>query len=225
MTKLVKVSILDDHQTILDGYQFRLANSPRVEIASTLQFGSEINAALEKYSIDVLILDINVPTSQDNPTPYPILHVIPSLLQKYPNLAILVISMHNDRSLIRAVMEAGASGYILKDDQSMLVDLENVIVSIAAGGIFLSREISNILLPANTNEDVPLSQRQLEVLSLSLAFPDDTTADLARRMSVANSTVRNLLSGAYIKLGVRTRAAAIAKARKLGVITPQPPAV
>lgn len=225
MTKLVKVSILDDHQTILDGYQFRLANSPRVEIASTLQFGSEINAALEKYSIDVLILDINVPTSQENPNPYPILHVIPSLLQKYPNLAILVISMHNDRSLIRAVMEAGASGYILKDDQSMLVDLENVIVSIAAGGIFLSREISNILLPANTNEDVPLSQRQLEVLSLSLAFPDDTTADLAKKMSVANSTVRNLLSGAYIKLGVRTRAAAIAKARKLGVITPQPPAV
>jgi len=225
MTKLVKVSILDDHQTILDGYQFRLANSQRVEIASALQFGSEINAALEKYSIDVLILDINVPTSQDNPNPYPILHVIPSLLQKYPNLAILVISMHNDRSLIRAVMEAGASGYILKDDQSMLVDLENVIVSIAAGGIFLSRAISNILLPANTNEDVPLSQRQLEVLSLSLAFPDDTTADLAKKMSVANSTVRNLLSGAYIKLGVRTRAAAIAKARKLGVITPQPPAV
>ena len=225
MTKLVKVSILDDHQTILDGYQFRLANSQRVEIASALQFGSEINAALEKYSIDVLILDINVPTSQDNPYPYPILHVIPSLLQKYLNLAILVISMHNDRSLIRAVMEAGASGYILKDDQSMLVDLENVIVSIAAGGIFLSREISNILLPANTNEDVPLSQRQLEVLSLSLAFPDDTTADLAKKMSVANSTVRNLLSGAYIKLGDRTRAAAIAKARKLGVITPQPPAV
>jgi DNA-binding NarL/FixJ family response regulator len=225
MTKLVKVSILDDHQTILDGYQFRLANSPRVEIAATLRFGSEINAALEKYSIDVLILDVNVPTSQENPNPYPILHVIPSLLQKYPNLAILVISMHNDRSLIRAVMEAGASGYILKDDQSMLIDLENVIVSIAAGGISLSREISNILLPSNTNEDVPLSQRQLEVLSLSLAFPDDTTTDLAKKMSVANSTVRNLLSGAYIKLGVHTRAAAIAKARKLGVITPQTPAV
>ncbi|MFM8423854.1 MAG: response regulator [Chloroflexota bacterium] len=225
MTKLVKVSILDDHQTILDGYQFRLANSPRVEIAATLRFGSEINAALEKYSIDVLILDVNVPTSQENPNPYPILHVIPSLLQKYPNLAILVISMHNDRSLIRAVMGAGASGYILKDDQSMLIDLENVIVSIAAGGISLSREISNILLPSNTNEDVPLSQRQLEVLSLSLAFPDDTTTDLAKKMSVANSTVRNLLSGAYIKLGVRTRAAAIAKARKLGVITPQTPAV
>lgn len=67
MTKLVKVSILDDHQTILDGYQFRLANSSRVEIAATLRFGSEINAALEKYSIDVLILDVNVPTSRKIP--------------------------------------------------------------------------------------------------------------------------------------------------------------
>jgi DNA-binding NarL/FixJ family response regulator len=220
MMKPVRVSILDDHQTILDGYQFRLVNSERVEIAATLRFGSEINAAVENHPTDVLILDINVPTSQDNPNPYPVLHVIPSLLQRYPNLAILVISMHNDRSLIRAVMEAGASGYILKDDQSMLVDLENVIISIAAGGISLSREIGNILIQTNMDDDVPLSQRQLEVLSLGLAYPDDTTADLAQKMSVANSTVRNLLSGAYIKLGVRTRTAAIAKARNLGLITP-----
>lgn len=220
MIKPVRVSILDDHQTILDGYQFRLVNSERVEIAATLRFGSEINAALENHPTDVLILDINVPTSQDNPNPYPVLHIIPSLLQRYPNLAILVISMHNDRSLIRAVMEAGASGYILKDDRSMLVDLENVIISIAAGGISLSREIGNILMQTNTDENVPLSQRQLEVLSLGLAYPDDTTADLAQKMAVANSTVRNLLSGAYIKLGVRTRTAAIAKARNLGLITP-----
>jgi len=220
MTKLVQVCILDDHQTILDGYQFRLTNSTKVEIVATLRFGGEITPAFEKHSIDVLILDVNVPTSQENPNPYPILHVIPSLLQKHPNLAILVISMHNDRSLVRAVMEAGASGYILKDDQSMLIDLENVILSIAAGGISLSQDISNVLIQTSVNEDVSLSQRQLEVLSLSLAFPDDTTADLARKMSVANSTVRNLLSGAYIKLGVRTRAAAIAKARKLGLITP-----
>lgn len=224
MTKLIRVSILDDHQTILDGYQFRLANSSKVEIVATLRFGSEINSAFERHTIDVLILDINVPTSQENPNPYPILHVIPRLLQKYSNLAILVISMHNDRSLVRAVMEAGASGYILKDDQSMLVDLENVILSIAAGGISMSREISDILFQS-TADDMALSQRQLEVLSLSLAFPDDTTADLAKKMSVANSTVRNLLSGAYIKLGVRTRTAAIAKVRKLGIITPNTPAV
>lgn len=220
MAKLIHVSILDDHQTILDGYRFRLTNSSKVEIVSTMLFGSEVEAALKKEVVDVLILDINVPTSRENLNPYPILHLIPNLLQKYPDLAILVISMHNDRSLVRAVMEAGASGYLLKDDQSMLVDLENVIVSIASGGISLSREISDILLQPNISEDFRLSQRQLEVLSLSLAFPDDTTADLAKKMSIANSSVRNLLSGAYIKLDVRTRVAAIAKARRLGILPP-----
>lgn len=219
MTKTIYVSILDDHQTILDGYQFRLANSSKVEIVATMLFGNEIETTLKKQPTDVLVLDINVPTSRENPNPYPILHLIPSLLQRYPELTILAISMHNDRSLIRAVMEAGASGYILKDDQSMLVDLENVIVSIAAGGISLSKEIDDILLQPN-NETMPLSQRQLEVLSLSIAFPDDTTADLAKKMSIANSSVRNLLSGAYIKLGVRTRVAAIAKARRMGILPP-----
>ncbi|HNE04797.1 MAG TPA: response regulator transcription factor [Anaerolineales bacterium] len=219
MTKIIQVSILDDHQTILDGYRFRLDSSTKVKIVATMTFGSDVEDTLKKHPTDVLVLDINVPTSQENSNPYPILYLIPSLLQKYPNLAILVISMHTDRSLIRSVMEAGASGYILKDDKIMLMDIENVIISIAAGEISLSQEIDSILLQPNMNEVVSLSQRQKEVLSLSLAFPDDTTAELAKKMSIANSTVRNLLSGAYIKLGVRTRVAAIAKARKLGILT------
>jgi len=47
---------------------------------------------------------VNVPTSKDNPNPYPILHTSPSLLQRYPDLAILVISMYAERRLIRAVI-------------------------------------------------------------------------------------------------------------------------
>lgn len=219
MKKIIQVSILDDHQTILDGYQFRLGSSAKVEIVAMMMFGDEVESTLKKHPTDVLVLDINVPTSKENSNPYPILYTIPTLLQKYPDLAILVISMHTDRSLIRSVMEAGASGYILKDDKSMLENLEGVIISISAGEISLSREIEAVLYESNTSEAVFLSQRQKEVLSLSVAFPDDTTAELAKKMSIANSTVRNLLSGAYIKLGVRTRVAAIAKARKLGILT------
>ena len=219
MKKIIQVSILDDHQTILDGYQFRLGSSAKVEIVAMMMFGDEVESTLKKHPTDVLVLDINVPTSKENSNPYPILYTIPTLLQKYPDLAILVISMHTDRSLIRSVMEAGASGYILKDDKSMLENLEGVIISISAGEISLSREIEAVLYESNTSEAVSLSQRQKEVLSLSVAFPDDTTAELAKKMSIANSTVRNLLSGAYIKLGVRTRVAAIAKARKLGILT------
>jgi DNA-binding NarL/FixJ family response regulator len=143
------------------------------------------------------------------------------LLQKYPNLAILVISMHAERGLIRAVMEAGASGYILKDDQATLRDLENVVASVFSGGIHLSRQANEALLKSgDAGSKTSLAKRQLEVLSLVLSYPDSSTAELASKMSISHSTVRNLLSGAYLKLGVRTRIAAVTKARQLGLISP-----
>lgn len=223
MSTKIRVSILDDHQTIIDGYRFRLGNSSRIDVVAAISYGEELQPTLEKQPTDVLLLDVSVPTSADNSNPYPILHVIPALLQKYPDLAILVISMHVERGLIRAVMEAGASGYILKDDQATLRDLENVVASVFSGGIYLSRQANDALLRSGAvGNELPLAKRQLEVLSLSLAYPDSTTADLAKKMSISNSTVRNLLSKTYLKLGVRSRPAAIEKARQLGLISPEP---
>jgi len=66
-----------------------------------------------------------------------------------------------------------------------------------------------------------LSPRELEVISLCSAYPNDNTADLAKKMKITNSTVRNLLSSAYLKLEVNNRTAAVLKARQKGLITPE----
>ncbi len=220
----IRVTILDDHQGIIDGYLYRLSSAPGFEVAATISYGEELEPTLAAHPSDMLLLDINVPTSADNPNPYPILHNIPSLLEKYPDLHILVISMYAERGLIRAVMEAGASGYVLKDDRATIQDLGNILQSIASGGIYFSQKAHQLLLSQKT---IPsgerLSTRQLEALSLCAAYPDWTSADLAEKMSVSNSTVRNLLSGAYLRLGVHSRPAAIARARQQGLITPEPP--
>jgi two-component system nitrate/nitrite response regulator NarL len=223
-THIIRVSILDDHQSIIDGYVYRLSRVPGLEIVSTISYGEELEPSLAAHPVDVLLLDINVPTSAENPNPYPILHNIPSLLEKYPNLHILVISMYAERGLIRAVMEAGASGYVLKDDRAMLQDLRNVVQSIASGGIYFSQKAHQLMLNQKTTPSGErLSPRQLEALSLCAAYPDWTSADLAQKMAVSNSTVRNLLSSAYLRLRVHSRTAAIAKARQLGLITSDPP--
>ena len=224
MENKISVTILDDHQSIVDGYRFRLSNFPQIEIITTLEYGEDLENALKKQAPDVLILDVNVKVSAENSNNYPIFHVIPDLLQRYPDLAILVISMHNDRSIIRAVMEGGASGYILKDDQRTLQELGSVILSIVSGGIFLSEKVRNLYVKnRSATSEEPLTGRQMEALSLCAAYPDHTTERLAQIMNVANSTVRNLLSGAYLRLGVNSRAAAIAKARQLGLIPPDAP--
>jgi len=220
MKEKTRVTILDDHQSIIDGYVFRLRANPQIEIAATITYGEELEPALAEHPTDVLLLDVNVPTSADNPNQYPILHLIPKLLEMYDGLSILVISMYDERGLIRAVMESGASGYILKDDQSTARDLASVVLSVAGGGIYFSQKAHQIYHAHLTKENILLSGRQLEVLSLCAAYPNCTTAELAKRMSVSNSTARNLLSAAYTKLSVNNRAAAIVKAQQLGLIAP-----
>lgn len=208
---------MDDHQSIVDGYRYRLSQVPEIELVTTLGYGDDLEPALKEQPVDILILDVNVPVSPRNPNPYPILHTIPKLLQLYPDLAILVISMFGDRSLIRAVVEAGISGYILKSDSQLIQELGKTILSVANGDIVFSEKAWKTFL---SKKDEPFTPRQLELLSLCAAYPNSKTAELARKMTVANSTLRNLLSAVYIKLGVQTRAAAIAKARELGIITP-----
>ncbi len=225
MQEKIKVTILDDHQNIVDGYIYRLTSFPQVEVVAAIGFGGELEKTLAEHPTDVLLLDVNVPTAPDNPNPYPILHVIPKLLQTHPGLNILIISMYAERGLIRAVMEAGASGYILKDDQTSARDLGNVILSVAGGGIYFSQKAHQLYVRRLSTEMELLSGRQLEALSLSAAYPDSSTAELAQKMSVSNSTVRNLLSGAYIKLDVHNRTAAIARARQLGLISSEAPTI
>ena len=223
MAKPIRVIILDDHQSIIDGYLYRLIKEPQIEVVATLTFGEDLEPALAMHPADVLLLDVKVPNAPDESNPYPILHTMPKLLDIYPGLYILVITMHNGAGLIRAVMEAGASGYLLKDDQAMIRDLGNVILAVANGGIFLSQFAHQVLLKLGPGmESEQLSRKQLEALSLCAAHPNLTSAELSKKMRVSNSTVRNLLSSAYLHLGVQTRMAAVDKARKLGIITLHP---
>lgn len=222
----IRVAILDDHQSIIDGYLYRLSKTPEIEVVATVTYGEELEPVLIKHPADVLLLDLSVRTSPDNPNPFPILHLIPRLLQKYSNMSVLVISMFSEPGMMRALMEAGASGYILKDDQAAFRDLGTVVLSIAHGGIYFSKRAHNLYLQSENleNNDL-LTPRQMEVISLCAAYPDASTAELAEMMAISNSTVRNLLSSVYLRLGVHSRTGAVEKAREMGLVTPRPPSL
>jgi len=219
----IRIAILDDHQGIIDGYIYRLSNVQDMEVVFTLSYGEALEPMLVQQPVDVLLLDVSVPTGPQNANPYPILHLIPKLLQTYPNLEVLVISMYSHRALISSIMEAGASGFILKDDQQAIRELAAIIRLVAHGGIHLSQKAHQELMKRSASLSQPLSNRQTEALSLCAAYPEADTAYLAQQMGVANSTIRNLLSGAYLKLNVRNRAAAVSKARQMGLIAPESP--
>ncbi len=137
----IRVLILDDHPAIVDGYRARLNQASDIFVLDGLSFADQLEPALQNNPVDVLLLDVQVPSSPTNVNPYPIFHLIPRLLDLYPNMAVLVISMYNQRSLIEGVLEAGASGYLLKDDHMAYQELDAIVRLVAAGGIFMSPEV------------------------------------------------------------------------------------
>ncbi len=220
MLSQIRVAILDDHQSIIDGYIYRLSTQPEIQIVGTGIWGEELETMLGKSNVDVLLLDANVPVSADNHNPFPILHAIPNLLQQYRELNILVISMLTDHALVEALVDAGISGYVYKDDQASIQQLAKIVMMVANGGVYFSQGAYRELRGAKSAP--VLTPRQMDVLSMCAAYPDSDTSFLAEKLGVSNSTLRNLLSGAYVRLGVRTRAAAIAKVHELGLIPYKP---
>jgi len=215
----VRVAILEDHQGIIDGYMYRLGTVPEIRVVGAALFSEELEPLLASHPADVLLMDINVPTSPQNRNPFPILHLLPRLLSKYPNLRVLVISVLTQNTLIEALIEAGISGYIFKHDQASIQQLAKIVLMTASGGVYFSQgAYQSMRRDAAPSKGSPLTLRQMEILSICAAYPDVTTSELAGRLGIANSTLRNLLSGAYLRLEVRTRAAAIAKARQMGLL-------
>jgi len=223
-TERVRVAIIDDHQSIIDGYTYRLNNTPGIELVATALFGDELRPMLRDHKIDVLLMDLSVQTSPSDPTPFPVLRTIPHLIQEHPDLKVLVVSMHTGPGLIRTIIEAGVSGYITKDDHEALRQLGRIVLSASDGDIYFSQEAFQLYREyEKIGTGDLLTPRQIEALSVCSLYPGMSTAELAEVMAVSNSTVRNLLSGAYLRLGVHSRVAAIEKARELGLVQPRPP--
>ena len=132
--------------------------------------------------------------------------------------------MYQQATLVKSVITAGASGFVLKDDRQAIQELASIVRTVAQGGIHFSRQAHEQLF-RKLSSDQGLTPRQLDVLSLCAAYPDKTTSDIANELGIANSTVRNLLSETYQRLGVHSRVSAVAKARHLGMISPEVPGV
>lgn len=219
MTPPVRVAILDDHQSVVDGLMFRLNECPAIRVVGTANYAGELGPMLDGSPVDVLLLDIEVPMSADDDSLYDAPHAIPGLLDRYPALAIVVITMHDEAALIGQIVETGVSGYVLKDDGAAIRQICMIVELAAAGGVYLSEKASQQLTKLRKNENT-LTERQLEILRLASADPDLTSGEIALKLGIAPSTVRNQMSRTYVTLGVRNSAAAIIKAREMGLISP-----
>lgn len=210
---MIKVVITDDHRIIREGLDLLLAGSDRIEIVAHASDGPELIDILETTEVDVVLLDMRMPTMTG-------LDVLERIGQLGIEVAVVMLSMYGDPVYVSRAIELGASGYLLKSvgQDDLLLAIETV----AAGKSYFQPEVSGPLVARMVGSDAAgpvgrMTVEQLEILQLLADGADNPT--IAESLSVSNATAKAKLRAIYGALGVQRRSEAVAVAMRLGLIT------
>jgi len=205
----VRVLLVDDHPVVRDGLRGVLESEPGIDVVGEAGDGAEALARLDALAragdgVDLVLMDLRMPRMGG-------VEAIGHVRERFPDVRVLVLTTYDgDRDVLPAI-EAGATGYLLKDaPRDVLVD---GVRAAAAGRPVLAPSVAGTLMGlvgAPAQDEPVLSPRELEVLRLVASGATNRSA--ARQLFISEATVKTHLLHLYEKLGVRDRAAAVAVA-------------
>lgn len=198
----IKVILADDHQMFLDGLSSLLSQLKDVQVIAAVNSGKEVLDKLQVQLPDLVIVDLNMPVMDG-------LETTRHIRKKHPHLKVLGLTMENDLQSVTGMLEAGASGYILKNTGK--AELELAIRQVMKGEPYLSQSISNRLaqnLLQNfqqrkeiQNELSLLTERELEILKM-IALEHSNT-EIATLLFISPKTVETHRKNLMKKIGVK----------------------
>jgi two-component system response regulator DesR len=207
---MIRVVVVDDHPHVAIAMRALLDETPDIRLVAESRRGSEAVGLVRQTHPHVLLLDLFIEPAFDA------VSVVRDLHADFPDLKICVLSAYLEPAAVRNLLQAGACGYILKDDD-YVSRIDTIVRDLADGRIYLSPQAYEALAQATRAEEKeqPLSEREIEILRLAKrGLPNP---QIAQALHIAPGTVRNHLSTAYRKLGVHSRheALQVAEERKL----------
>ena len=210
MTVPIRLLIADDHPVVRDGLSGMFAPDPDFEVVGEASDGAEAIRLAQALKPDVILMDLRMPGMDG-------VAAITEIARQAIPVRVLVLTTYDTDSYVLPAIEAGATGYLLKD--APRAELLRAVRAAAEGQGVLSPSVATRLMTrVRTPAPELLSQRELEVLELVAA--GTTNRDAAVRLFISEATVKTHLLHIYAKLGVTDRAAAVAEAYNRGLLTP-----
>jgi len=195
---MIHIAVVDDHPHVAIALRALLDKTPDIRLVAESRRGGDVAALARQARPDVLLLDLSIEPEFDALTTVRRLHT------DFPNLKVCLLSAHLEPSLVRDLLQAGACGYILKDDD-YVSRIDTIIRDLADGRVYLSPQAYEALAQATRAEgtEQPLSEREIEILRLAQrGLPNP---QIAQALHISPGTVRNHLCAIYDKLGVHSR--------------------
>ncbi|HEX7307886.1 response regulator transcription factor [Lentzea sp.] len=207
---MISLLIVDDHPVVRDGLRGMFGADPRFEVVGEAGDGAEAVAVAERLRPDVVLMDLRM-RGTDGVT------AIRELARRGVPSRVLVLTTYDTDSHVLSAIEAGATGYLLKE--APREELVRAVQAAALGQAVLSPSVATRLVgQVRRPAPAPLSQREREVLELIAR--GSTNREAAKRLFISETTVKTHLLHVYAKLGVNDRAAAVAAAFSRGYLTP-----
>lgn len=216
-----KLLIVDDHKIIRDGLRFMLNHEPGVTIAGECKDGSEVCPFLKENAVDIILMDIRMQNLNG-------IEATKLVVKDYPEVRVIALTMFNENKYIEEMLQAGASGYILKE--SGKAEVMAAIDAVARNENYYSDEVTKTIMARyssaagkprsdKNNLSIPpgeLTEREREVLIL--IAEEYTNMEIGKKLHISNRTVdthrRNLIQ----KLGVKNTAGLVRYAIKSGLM-------
>jgi len=198
----ISVLLVDDHTVVRSGLKALLGTQADIAVVGEAASGEEALEAAQRHQPAVVLMDLAMGAGMDG------IEAIKQLRQRTPQQAIIVFTTYDsDADIVRAV-DAGAMGYLLKD--AAPEEIFAAVRGAVQGKSVMSAPVASRLFQQLRNPDEILTPREAELLSL--LTQGLSNRDLGKRLFISEATVKTHLAHIYAKLGVETRAAAIATA-------------
>lgn len=208
----IRLVIVDDHPVVRDGLRGMFAGDPDYDVVGEAANGVEALDVCERTRPDVVLMDLRMPVLDG-------VGAIRRLREVDPAVRVLVLTTYDTDSDVLPAIEAGATGYLLKDAPRL--ELLRAVRAAAGGESVLSPSVAGRLIAqVRSPGSEALSPREIEVLAL--IAKGATNREAAAQLFISEATVKTHLLHIYAKLGVSDRAAAVGVAVGRGLVKPSP---
>lgn len=212
----ITVLLVEDHQIVREGTRQLLELHPDMQIVGEASDGLEAVSLAGVLQPDVIVMDVRLPKLNG-------VEATCAITTRHPKIKVLILSAYEDDSYVFPLLDAGASGYLLKTSSS--TELASAIRLVFAGEMALSPRISAKIVnrlggrQAYRNLDMPrgLTEREMDVLKA--AAHGRSNKEIALNLGITTQTVQVHLRNIFVKLDVNSRSEAIAYAIRHGWIT------
>ena len=211
---MIRIMIVDDHKILRDGIKWMFSDASEVEIVAEASDGKEAIEILSRQPIDVILMDLSMPGMDG-------MEATARISEKYPDVKILVLTMHEQTSFVQLMLRNGAHGYLLKN--ATKEELLDAIHAVLTGKRYLGAQTTEQLLANLSGRQsvvksfLPaLTRREREVLKLIMKGMSDT--DIAQELIVSPTTIESHRKNIRSKLGARNSAEIVRIAMERGLV-------